>query len=450
MTKEFDIIIEKKYAKNIKKPHIALVMMHKQEEARMHVSLDSTVGHVDSCIMYDTGSTDNTIDIVKKHCEKHKINLYMIKGDFVNFCVSRNVVLEYADTISGIDFLLLMDVNDELRNGEKLRKFAEAQLKTKNNGYLICQHWWSGQYDKYFNMRFVKAQTGWRYKGSVHEWMYNINAKKDEKPQVLRIPDDIVLYQDRTKDNNKSSKRFKRDRELLLADYKKNPTEPRTLFYLAQTCSCLNYNEEAYYYYKLRTELEGFQEEKFHAYLRCGDLCQKLDQSWGNSLEWYMKSLEHSARVEALIKLANHYKDEKKWLIAFMYIQTACVLKYPEHCILFVDKHAYDYTRWHLMGIIGYYCGQYKLGKEGCVNAIKCGLNSELDKNNLKFYEDKEKELVNKINSTSIDAKKQPLTKKQFLNQKINELKIKNKNITNKKAKTLALSQWKTNKENVC
>ena len=71
--KEFDIIIEKNYTDLTKKtdPTIGLIMMCKNEKLRMQVSLDSVTDTVDCMIIYDTGSTDNTIDIVKDHCEKH-------------------------------------------------------------------------------------------------------------------------------------------------------------------------------------------------------------------------------------------------------------------------------------------------------------------------------------------------------------------------------------------
>ena len=73
-----------------------------------------------------------------------------------------------------------------------------------------------------------------------------------------------IIKEHETKDDDKSLKRFKRDKELLMSDYKNDKNEPRTLFYLAQTCSCLGEHDEAYFFYRLRTELEAFQEEKFH------------------------------------------------------------------------------------------------------------------------------------------------------------------------------------------
>lgn len=440
--KSYKILIEKVYGKGKHKnlsrtsePTIGLLMMVKNEKKRIQVSMDSVTGYVDYFIIYDTGSTDNTIELIKKHCSKNKINLYMIQGEFTNFSESRNVSLEYADTV-GVDYLILLDVNDELRGGEYLRKFAKSQKATESTGYLTRQDWWSGQYDKYYNMRFVKANSGWRYRGSVHEWMKNTSVKEGEKdPPVIRMPEEIILYQDRTKDDNKTGKRFHRDKILLLKDYKKNPIEPRTLFYLAQTCSCLQQNEDSFYYYKLRSHLDGFQEEKFHSYLRCGDLTQSLKHDWHDSMAWYMKALEHSDRVEPLLKIADYYKNIKKWSISFNFLYMACSLQYPHHCILFVDKHSYDYTRWHYMGIVAFYCKQYEIGRQACLKAIKIGLNSELDSSNLKFYENKIEEKTQVINKN--------INKKDFMIKCILELKQKFPRMTPKQLKSLSNSKWK-------
>jgi glycosyltransferase involved in cell wall biosynthesis len=430
----FNILVEKEYNKlslDSKKPVIGCLMMVKDEEARIHVSLDSVTGTVDCLIVYDTGSTDKTVEIITNHCEKHKLNLYMIQGEFTNFSESRNISLDYADT-KNVHFCVLLDTNDELRGGDKLREFCKKELHSDNNAYLMCQHWWSGKYNKYFNTRLIRARRYWRYKGSVHEWMCDTAEKKGSV--VFRMPDDIILYQDRTKDGNKSGKRFSRDKVMLLADHKKNPTETRVLFYLGQTCSCLGQKEDAFYYYKLRSELEGFQEEKFHSYLRCGELSEHLGYPWYDSMAFFMKAVENSRRAEPLIRIAQHYNKTKKWLLAFTFIQLACSLAYPKDAILFVDKHSYDYTRWHVMGIVAYYCDQYVAGKTACLKALEAGLNSKLDKNNLEFYIKKEKQMA--------DAQL-PLNKIQFINKTVDELKKQNSNIQIKKLHKMALGRWK-------
>jgi glycosyltransferase involved in cell wall biosynthesis len=461
MSTDYKIICEKEYNKlNDDKPTIALLMMVKNESLRLQYSLDSVTGIVDCFIIFDTGSTDNTLEIIQNHCEKHKINLYLIQGGFINFCESRNVSLEYGDKWN-VKYLLLLDCNDELRGGEHLKKFAQEQLNSKSTGYLSCQEWFSGKYDKYFNIRFVKNRSGWRYRGRVHEWMKNTSIKEgeDELP-VIKMPGNIVLYQDRTVDDDKSANRFQRDYELLLRDHKENKTDTRTLFYLAQTCACLNNNDEALYYYKLRTKVDGFQEEKFHAYLRYGEISQKIGHTWENYSQWYLKALEHSMRSEPLIKLTEYYISKKRYEQAYMFIHACCELNYPEHLILFVDKHSYQYVRWHLMGIVGYYANRFKEGYLACKRALEVGINEEfkkIDTTNLEFYEKKFLELnqilpeyngntdivMQGLNNTIGNSNTGKLTKIQYINQIIKELQDGKSTLTIKQITKIANTKWK-------
>lgn len=419
---------------SLPEPRIGLVMMLKNEEKRLSVSLESIIGTVSALIIYDTGSTDNTIKIVSDFSEKNKINLYLIQGEFVDFATSRNVVLDYADTID-VNFLLLLDCNDELKNGEGLKKFANAMFKEKYTGFLTCQQWFSGALDKYYNIRFVRNKSGWRYRGSVHEWMKDTTSTTDAPTHpIYRMPDDIVLYQDRSKDDNKSLKRFNRDKVLLLEEFKKNPSEPRTLFYLAQTCGSLNQFDESLYYNKLRLELDGFEEEKFHAYLRCGDCALQLRHEWQDVMAWYMKAFHHSMRAEPLSKIGDYYihkaslemetkgnKASNYWTLAYMFIKQACELKYPEDAILFVDRGVYIYYRWYQMGRIGFYVGKFQEGRDACIIAIKESPNETMktvNQNNLKIYDD----VMNKIKDIETKNQLEEL-KKKFPNESLRNLK---------------------------
>lgn len=439
MNNDYKVVVVDEYKKlSVDEPTIGLLMMVKNEKKRIGVTLKSVVGFVDALIIYDTGSTDNTKEIIQEFAKANKINLYMIEGEFINFSTSRNVSLSYAETID-VKFLLLMDTNDELQGGEHLLPFVKNHMNTEFTGYLTCQHWWSGQYDKYFNMRFVKNRCGWRYMGSVHEWMKDTTSKTDEPSfPVYRMPDNIILYQDRTADDNKSGKRFARDKVLLLKDHKENPTEPRVLFYLAQTCSCLGEYDESLYYYKLRANLEGFQEEKFHAYLRSGDLCAKLGHEWKDVMAFYVKAAEHSDRAEPYVKIAQHYNRCKKWFLSYSFASAACKLLYPTQAILFVDKKIYDYDRWHELGVVAYYVGMYEDGKIACQKAIEQKNNVEVDTANLEFYLNKERE--------ASQNNPHQLTKKQFIDDQIAKMVQANPRIKNSLATKKANLLWKLRK----
>jgi glycosyltransferase involved in cell wall biosynthesis len=443
------------------KIHIAVLIMAKNEKKRLHVTLESIKTFADSLIFFDTGSTDNTIEIARDFCTKYNIPFHLKQGEFVNFCVSRNESLDFADSFEDVDYLLLMDTNDELRGQENLRKFAEEFKDSKTSAFLLEQEWWSGNSDKYFNVRFIKSRHEWRYVGVVHEYIKTYNEENSKHPIVklnhFNGKEGCVLYQDRTQDDDKSEKRFSRDKDLLLEEFKKDPTEPRTVFYLAQTCSCLKQNEETFKYYKWRTTLDGFNEEVFQSLLRCGNFSEKLKHDWYDSFSWYMKSFEHTPRVEPLVKISEYYKNKNNWLLCYNFVKLACELEYPHNCILFVDKLAYDYKRWHLLGICAYYIKRYDEGKKACLIAIENGkkenLNVDIDTRNLKFYIDKESELANQqTNNNSVEQHnnivKNILTKKKFLELKLIELSKENPKLNQKQLNSRANMLWKNDRNN--
>lgn len=385
--------------------HIALVLMLKNEEKRLHVTLESVIGIVQSLVVYDTGSTDSTISILKAFSKKNKIPLRLRYGSFEDFSTSRNILLDFADTFQDIDFLLLLDCNDELRGGKTLVELCEnTLLRSSDSAWHIHQEWFSGDAtNSYFNVRFFKPRHHWRYTGVVHECL--MNTKNDNGIQFCpRIPDPIVIFQDRTQDDDKSSKRFPRDAELLLRECMKNPNDARSHFYLAQTYSCMNNYTEAYRFYYLRTKLKGYDDEIFHCWFRMGLIAEqfsktseemvfhefpeigKVEFTWELASSHFLKSLEWDMRVEPLVRLGNYYIEKKKWEMAYQFLRWACMLNFPATS-LFVDKFTYDYTRYHMLGIAAFYCKRYKEGRVACKLAIDRG-NKDVDRHNLKFYDE--------------------------------------------------------------
>ena len=71
--------------------HIALLMMVKNETKRLNVSLNSVKGFADSIVIFDTGSTDDTIEICKNFCNNNRIPLRLKEGEFNNFSDSRKI-----------------------------------------------------------------------------------------------------------------------------------------------------------------------------------------------------------------------------------------------------------------------------------------------------------------------------------------------------------------------
>jgi hypothetical protein len=167
-----------------------------------------------------------------------------------------------------------------------------------------------------------------------------------------------------------------------------------------------------------------------------------------------MKAFEHSQRVEPMLFIAIYYINIKMWILAYTYLKLACNLPYPKEAILFVNKNDYDYKRWHLMGIVAYYVGQYVDGKNACLIAIEyCKTsndvrnNHDLDEKNLKFYLEKEQEQQQHQVVQRPTLHPEANTRKQFVDQKILEIQQTNPNLTPKQVFTRANMLWKNSRK---
>lgn len=356
---------------------IAVIMMVKNETKRILVSLNSIKDYVSELIIYDTGSTDDTIEKITTFCKDHNIQLHLKQGEFVDFSTSRNNLLDFADSVTSCKFYLMLDCNDELREGSELIKYCKKA--PDSNAFFLKQSWKSDIIIDYYNIRLIRSKCGWRYKGVVHEYI----SKEGESPGP-RVPI-TFLFQDRTQDDAKSSKRFHDDKELLLREYNSPDKSPRTVYYLAQTYECLNEKENAIKYYKERSKmLDGFFEERYQAAYHVGMLYRDLGRPFEEYVGYFLIAYEVMIRSEPLVRIAEYYMSVKRWHQAYNYLHEACTLSVPD-CGLFLDIEMYKYYRWHLLGIVAFYVGAHDEGIKACIIAIK-ERNNIVDKNNLEFY----------------------------------------------------------------
>jgi glycosyltransferase involved in cell wall biosynthesis len=366
---------------------VAAAMMLKNESERIMVTLKTLVGIVKGLIVFDTGSTDGTIEILEKWCMEQNIPLHLKRGDFIDFSKSRNELLDYADTVKGYDYLLLLDCNDELQGGEVFLDECEKLSKIPEKVFMIRQRWLTGTFvNKYLNTRLVKTHHGWRYTRRVHEYLSPPTEERDINRPV--VSESVILYQNRNDDDDKTLKRFKRDKELLLADVLKE-NNPRDMFYLAQTLSCLGEFDESYNWYQKRGEIiEGFWEERFHAYLRSAEIAISKKHDIELAIANYFKAAMIDFRAEPLVALGKIYRDKQDFVLAYTFLSAACELEFPYNNILFVSEKDYSYERWQQFSIVCYYVSRFTEGRIALEIARATGEDSEAHRQNQQFYDE--------------------------------------------------------------
>jgi glycosyltransferase involved in cell wall biosynthesis len=377
-------------------PKICGLMMVKNEETVILKTLQS-LKNLNEIIIYDTGSTDKTLELIRDFQTETQVTIIIGEGAFIDFATSRNEMHDFADKHTDCDYYLLVDANDELRDGEDNIYHALLEDKCSKDCYLLKQVWECGTtLNTYYNIRLVRTKKGYRYRGKIHEYLV-----ADCDKGIFKT---FELYQNRNQDCDSSRKRWERDVQILEQEHKENPTDTRTTYYLAQTYDCLGNKEKALEFYTLRSMMGGFLEEVFNATLKAGD----NSATWNDKLSSYLKAYNLMKRAEPLVKIGEHYRLQKMFNVAYMFAKMACSLEYPSDCVLFVDNDIYTYRRWHLLGIVSYYSGDFAEGKEACLNAIKVK-HLEIDINNLKFYIQREVEIAkqNSINTSDEEQTEQ-------------------------------------------
>lgn len=360
-------------------PLLVVVLMVKNEAAAMRSTLQPFVdAGVDSFLILDTGSTDNTIAVTEQFFKEHAIEHGVVaQQPFIDFATSRNYALQCAQgTFQDATFLLMADAEWQMHNVTGLLRFCADHTTDPCNSYLVRTILPSLDF---FTPRLIRAQRGVQFVGVVHEVLNQISHK--------RVNSDVFFNVCTTQyGREKSQQRWLRDKDMLLQEYNRNPHDPRTLFYLAQTCACMGDWENACFYYTLRCAINGWDEENFMAHYKLAQAYESQNL-WSSALHYYLKaSAVRPWRAEPLIRVANYYLAQKKYALGFLFAQRAVNIAYPLHDVLFIEKDLYDYMRYDILGQCAWFMGEFAIGQAAVEQALLAQPDAPHLQNNLRLY----------------------------------------------------------------
>lgn len=224
---------------------LELVMIIKNSGNIITECLNSVKDYIDYYTILDTGSTDNTVELVKETLNNKKGKIY--QEPFIDFSTSRNRSLELAS--KKCKYIIILDDSYILNNGKHLRQFLEKTKENKGNNELLSIKIKDDYGNIYYSPRIISSTSNLKYIGRVHETLdYNINNKHDFIDENVAYIFDIKTPEHDIRSKN----RCKKDIELLLLDEQDNPTNSRTLYYLAQIYTkILDFKNAINYYTKL-------------------------------------------------------------------------------------------------------------------------------------------------------------------------------------------------------
>lgn len=206
-------------------PLPAIVIMVKNEEQNICQTLDPYIkAGIQSFLVFDTGSTDNTIETISNYFDQHSVTDAHIRQEpFINFAASRNRALTLAREIfPEADFFLIPDAEWYMDHVQKLLDFCDSERASITPVYFLSLN--NGGEDL-AHPRLFRARIPVQFINDVHEYPVPIATTWVPMPVRFR-------YEPNNAGRKSSAARWKRDYVKLKDRYDANPKDPCTLFYL--------------------------------------------------------------------------------------------------------------------------------------------------------------------------------------------------------------------------
>jgi hypothetical protein len=362
-------------------------MIVKNESKIITRLFDSVISIIDSYCICDTGSTDNTVQIITEYFENKNIPGKIVLEPFKNFCHNRNVALFECYGLS--DYVLLLDADMVLQ----INNFDKNILSNYDFFYIL-----QGNDNFYYqNTRIVKNDKQYKYKGVTHEYIDYPNNTKN------MLFDKNVLFINDISDGGCKQNKFQRDIELLKEGIREEPNNERYYFYLANSYYDTEQFQLAIDIYKKRISLGGWIEEIWYSYYRIGLSYLRMNKIPEALYYWLEGYNAYPCRLENIYEIIKHYREIGKHKLCQLYYDIAkknLLLNNDndrKH-YLFLRNDVYKCLIYNEYTIFANYLGVNNIDDEviACLNHC-----NQTDKNvllrNMKFYKHILKQTQKKI-----------------------------------------------------
>jgi tetratricopeptide (TPR) repeat protein len=356
-------------------PTLCLNMIVKNESKIITRLLDSVLPIIDCYCICDTGSTDNTIELIQDFCNKRNIPGKIVNEPFKNFAHNRNFALQACVGMS--DYVLLLDADMIL----KVNNFDKKSL-LKNDFYYVLQ---GSESFYYQNTRILKNNGLFKYVCVTHEYI-------DSPPNSTssQIEKDKMFISDIGDGGSKNDK-YERDIRLLTEAITLEPDNQRYHFYLANSYHDCGKFEDAIETYNKRIKLGGWDQEVWYSHYRVG-LCYKNLNKMDQAICAWMNGYNYSQiRVENLYEIIHHYRNTSKHKLADLFYNVATNIiskKSDRDSYLFLHNDIYTYKIDYEYSIFAFYNNVKNISTQ-IINVLNNSRDGSTNNNlfsNMKFY----------------------------------------------------------------
>lgn len=301
--------------------------------------IEQTLSHLitkfrfDFWVICDTGSSDNTPQIVCDFFAKAGIPGELHSHPWVDFGHNRSRALEAA--YDKTDYVFIFDADDQLCGTPILPDPLDLDGYHMSFGGGFC----------YRRLALLNNRKKWKYVGVLHEVVLpqeDIGATGDIQGDYYCIPGHGGARND---DPNK----YRKDAAILEKAYlEQKDLAPwlrrRYAFYCAQSYKDAEELDKSIEWYKKRIDLGGWYQELYVSHTYVGDMLSGNGDSAGALRHWLAACELGTGRYETLSRAAKHYEaHDQAFVTKLLYDQVDVRNVEPRSEYLFMDEGLHSY-----------------------------------------------------------------------------------------------------------
>ena len=321
---------------------LCLNMIVKNESHIIAETLENICQHfaLDYWVISDTGSSDNTIQIIEDFFRDKQIPGEIHQAAWRDFAYNRNLAL---DACAGkADYVLFFDADDQVQGHLNLPALTEDAYYFK-----MTNEQNSVQYQR---LLIIKNNQQYRWKGVIHELIIS-----DQVTQERVLEGDYIVVSRRLGSRNHNPDKALHDAQALEAAFLSN-AEPemqsRYAFYCAQSYKAhilqdRKYQHTALEWYLKRIEFphdkNGVDDEKYLSHLYAGYIYEEEGQLKEAFYHWQCGIELDPMRAECWFQIARRHHWNHNYWLAYNFARQAAELKIPEGVRIFIVDSIYLY-----------------------------------------------------------------------------------------------------------
>lgn len=325
-------------------------MIVKDESHIISQTLRNIAKHIpiEHYVICDTGSTDNTIDIIEKTMLELEIPGKIFRHKWVNFSHNRNLALNLAREYA--QYAFIFDADDSIvfeSNGLNTKQYVFGLDELDAPGYSFI--FGSGNCS-YIRNLLVNLDYQWYFRGVLHEVIV-CNAIDS----VKCITGNYHIISGRTGNRNKDPLKYQKD-ALIFEEAINDPETPRDLlsryaFYCAQSWYDFRNTKKALEWYNLCiNKYDNWNEEKYYASLRIATI-YKERKEYEKAIMYALYACEYNTlRLEGTHLAANiaFYELDRKHLAntlikTQLHIAMETIRPLDSFLFAYIDVYKYEY-----------------------------------------------------------------------------------------------------------